>query len=413
MPPEVQILRVTLLALIGLAAPLSAQADVTVLERGTLSISNINVHTTSTQQIAGEKERTESDLLCQGTASLLCGKNQQIDIVRLDRGVIWKLEPRKRRYVETSFLTVEQAPSAVQRSRAEAEKIKSCPQSQPAAVDISKCELSDPKASMEMTNDVGTFAGQAAKRTIFKLVQTCKNGAPNKACEVAYSFEVWLALEDTAGLSERHVFQHRYLTLLGIDSDSGASPPEFSQYLAPYHAVMRRLIENSEQLKGFPLKTIFQVTFSGQPCGSMPPAGAGRPSVIAGASDAATQATSSSAQHAVGWGTADALERSTGSGVAGYVAGSAAGAFTGSLVSGLFAKKPKPEQPATSIASSSTNTPAATLLEFTLETVALSAEPVPAEQFEPPPQFSKLLSSASSEPKLPSCLASAHSGASR
>jgi hypothetical protein len=415
MPSEVQILRVTLLALIGLAAPLSAQADVTVQERGTLSISNINVHTRSTRQIAGEKERTESDLRCQGTAALPCEKNQQIDIIRLDRGVIWKLEPKKRRYIETSFLTVEQAPSAVERSRAVVEKIKSCPQSQPTAVDISKCELSDPVASMEMTNDVGTFAGQAAKRTIFKLLQTCKDGAPNKACEVAYSFEVWLAPEDTAGLSERHVFQHRYLTLLGIDSDSGASPPEFGQYLAPYYTVMRRLLENSEQLKGFPLKTTFRLTFSGQPCGSMhpPPAGAGRPSAIAGASVAATQATSSSAQHAAGWGTADALERSTGSGVAGYVAGSAAGAFTGSLVSGLFAKKPKPEQPATSIASNSTNTTAATLLEFTLETVALSADPVPAEQFEPPPQFSKLLPSASSEPKLPSCLASAPSGALR
>jgi hypothetical protein len=408
MPPEVQKLRVTLLALIGLVAPLGTQADVTVQERGSLSISNINVQTTSTRQIAGEKERTESDLGCQGTASLQCGKNQQIDIIRLDRGVIWKLEPRNRRYIETSFLTVAQARSAAERSRAVAEKIKSCPQSQPAPVDISKCELTGPVASMEMTDDVGSFAGQDAKRTIFKLFQTCKNADPNRACQVAYSFEVWLAPADIAGLSERQMFQHRYLTLLGVDNDAGASPPEFSQYLAPYRAVMRRLSENAEQLKGFPLKTTFRLTFSGQPCGSMhpSPAGAGRPSAIAGANDAATQATSSSAQHAVGWGTADALERSTGSGVAGYVAGSAAGAFTGSLVGGLFAKKSKPQPPASSNATNSTNGAAATLLEFSLETTSLSASPVPAAQFETPKQWSKVVDS-NGETELPSCPAGA------
>jgi hypothetical protein len=402
MPPEVQILRVTLLVLIGLAAPLVAQADVTVQERGILSISNLHVHSTSTQQIAGEKGRAESELGCQGTASLLCGKNQQIEIIRLDRGVIWKLEPRKSRYVETSFLAHEKAPSAAKQPRAAAEQLKSCPP-QPTVVDISKCELSDPVSSMEMTNDVGTFAGQDAKRTIFKLVQTCKNGA--KPCEVAYSFEVWLAPEDTAGLGERHEFQFRYLTLLGIDNDSGASPPEFSQYLAPYRSVMRRLSENSQQLKGFPLKTTFRLTFSGQPCGSMhpSPAATGRPSAIAGASDAATQATSSSAQHAVGWGTADALERSTGSGNAGYVAGSAAGAFTGSLVSGLFAKKPQPQPPASSNTTNSTNETAATLVEFSLETTSLSAVPVPATQFETPKQWSKVIGNTSGEAELPSC----------
>jgi hypothetical protein len=97
MPPENQILRATLPAIVGLAAPLIAQADVTVQERGALSISNINVQTTNTWQIAGEKERTESDLRCQGTAALQCEKSQHMDIIRLDRGVIWKMEPRKRR----------------------------------------------------------------------------------------------------------------------------------------------------------------------------------------------------------------------------------------------------------------------------------------------------------------------------
>jgi hypothetical protein len=399
MPPEVQILRVTVFALVGLAAPLGAQADVTVQERGTLSISNINVQTTSTQQIAGEKERNESDLRCPGAPTLLCGRNQQIDIIRLDRGVIWKLEPKKGRYIETSLPTVKQTRFAAERS---------CPQPQPAPVDLSKCELTDPVASLEMTNDVGTIAGQEAKRTIFKLIQTCKYADPNKACAVAYSFEVWLAPEDTAGLSERHVFQHRYLTLLGVDKDSGASQTEYSQYLAPYRAVMRRLSENSEQLKGFPLKTTFRITFLGQPCGSThpAPAGTGRPSAIAGASDAATQATSSSAQHAVGWGTADALQHSTGSGVAGYVAGSAAGAFTGSLVSGLFAKKSKPQLPTSSNLTTSTNEAAATLLEFSLETTSLSASPVPAAQFETPKQWSKLIDTASGE-AMPSCPADA------
>jgi hypothetical protein len=416
MPHAIQTSGITLLALLGVAVPSAAVADVTVQERSTLSVSSLNVHTTRTLQIAGDKERTESELRCEGMVSLPCSKNQQIDIVRLDRGVTWSWDPKKKRYTETPFLSVEQRRAAAERSRVVAEKLKSCPASPPAAVDISKCELSDPKASMEMTNEVAVFAGHEAKRTNLTRVQSCKTADPSQACEVAYAFEVWLAPEDIAGLGERYAFQQRAVTALGVGNDSGASSSQISAYLAPHAAAMKQLAETSEQLKGLPLKSTFRLTFSGQPCGATQTAsaGSGRSSAIAGAGEAAGQATSSSAQHAASWGTADALERSTGSGVAGYVAGSAAGAFTGSLVSGLFAKKPKAAPlPAASNAPSSPSRPPATLLEFTLETTAVSVDPIAAAQFEPPSQFSKLNAPQNGDKDLPSCPSGARLGALR
>jgi hypothetical protein len=414
MPLAIQISGTRLFALLGAAASFTAAADVTVQERGVLAMPNLNVHATSTQKIAGEKQRTESQLHCEGVVSSPCSENQQIDIVRLDRGVVWSLDSKNKRYTETAFVSAEQRQATAEAARATATKLKSCPASQAAAVDVSKCELTEPKASMEMTNEIATIAGHEAKRTNLKLVQTCKAADPSQGCEVSYALEVWLAPADIAGLAERDTFQRRYYGVLGVGADLGRSA-RLSPYLAPYRGAINQLVASSEQLKGLALKSTFRLAFSGQPCGRSPPmpSNGGHSAAIAGAGDAATQATSSSAQHAANWGTADALERSTGSGVAGYVAGSAAGAFTGSLVSGLFAKKTKLQQPAKSMASSSPNMPAVTLLEFTLETVALSAEPVPADQFDPPPQFSRLLPSAGSETKLSSCLSSAHSGALR
>jgi hypothetical protein len=396
-------LTISLLALLAVALPLAAPADVTVEEQATLSLRDGGLHGTETMQIAGEKQRTDSQLGCQGLATSACEQPRHIDIVRLDRGLTWSLEWKKQDFTETRLVSIDPRRAGAQRSDDAGKHLKSCPFSPAAAVDISQCELSAPKTSMEITDEVAAFAGHAAKRANLKLVQTCKSAAPSSACEVVYAFEVWLASEEIAGLDEQQAFQHRYLAMLGAGGDWTTSLPALRAYTAPYQAAIKQLAETAEQLKGTPLKRIFRVTYSGRSCGTAQTttAGSGRSAALVGAGEAAGQATSSSAQHAASWGTADALERSTGSGVAGYVAGSAAGAFTGSLVSGLFAKKQKVQPAAASNSSTSTSMPSTTLLELTVETTALSVNPIPAIQFEPPPRFSKVAAAAVTSQNCP------------
>ncbi len=83
--------------LIGLAtAPLGAVADVTVQEQTTVNVSILKAHGLTTRRIAGDKERSETELQCEGPMSSVCGKGSHVDIVRLDRGVTWAVDPRKK-----------------------------------------------------------------------------------------------------------------------------------------------------------------------------------------------------------------------------------------------------------------------------------------------------------------------------
>ncbi len=95
---------VPILALIGFATPLAAVADVTVQIQTTVNVSTVKAHSVATHRISGDKERSETDLRCDGLMSTICGKDQRVDIVRLDRGVTWTMEPKKKRYTETSEL---------------------------------------------------------------------------------------------------------------------------------------------------------------------------------------------------------------------------------------------------------------------------------------------------------------------
>jgi hypothetical protein len=405
MPIKIEKPSLAALSIMGLAMPLGALADVTVQQQTTLNVSIVKAHITTTEQIAGNSRRTESELRCEGMMSLVCGKNLHADIVRLDRGVIWNIEPKKQRYVETPFLTSEQRRAALARTEEAMEKLKSCQAGSSAAVDISKCELSAPRLSVQQTDEIARIVGHDAPRTHFMLVQTCKAADPSQACELTYSFDVWLARDDIPAWHERREFQSRYFTQLGlVDSNDGLSP-DLKRYLAPYAGAMQQLSEKSQDLKGYPLKTAFRLSFTGTPCGSPQSTQSnGTSAPLAGAERAAADATASSTQQAAGWGAADAVSRSTGSSAGGYVAGSAVGAFAGSLVSGLFARKNKPQTAATATDSTILNpATATTVVELTFETLAISAEPIPAEQFEPPAAWSRVLAGNNGEADLPHC----------
>ena len=156
-----------------LACP--AIADVTVQEQTTMNFAIIKAHSTNTERIAGDKQRTESEMRCDGMMSLVCGKTQQVDIVRLDRGVTWNVEPNKKRYTEIPLPTPEQTRAAAEHMRAAMEKLKSCPAAKQAEqVDTSKCELSQPILTVDKTDEVATIAGHDAKRTKLKFTQSCK-----------------------------------------------------------------------------------------------------------------------------------------------------------------------------------------------------------------------------------------------
>src|ERR1700758_1792832 len=78
-------------------------ADVTIQQKSVFDLSIIKAHSESTEYTTADKHRRASALHCEGLMSLVCGKSETGEIVRLDRDLQWTLEPKKKEYIETPF----------------------------------------------------------------------------------------------------------------------------------------------------------------------------------------------------------------------------------------------------------------------------------------------------------------------
>ena len=143
-------LRVRIFGAIGGAGYLLssyALADVTIQQQSVFDLSIVKAHSESTEYTTSDKQRRESALHCEGFMSLLCGNSQSGEIIRLDRDVQWTLQPKKKEYLETPFLTAAQRLELQQQAQATLEKMKQCParpQQTAPGPDQSKCQMSPP-----------------------------------------------------------------------------------------------------------------------------------------------------------------------------------------------------------------------------------------------------------------------------
>ncbi len=392
----------------------SARADVTIQEQTTIHAFVVKAHGTTTNQVSGDKQRSEVQFACDGVMSMFCGHNKTVDIVRLDREVTWVMEPKKKRYTERPFPTPEQQRALLQHQQAVIDKLKSCPAAQPAqnSVDTSKCDMSPPVLAVTKTQDSATLIGHTAQRTNVAMTQSCKVKDTGDVCQFSYSFDVWLTQDDLPGLADRKTFQTDYQRKLGLTGATPVGAEQLSSLLAPYADSLKQLKAKSADFKGYPLKTTFRFAAGGAHCGLVPGSGASGSNAdgtLQNAGTAASDAGKSSATSAAGWGTSEAVQHASGSSLGGYVAGSAAGAFAQNLVGGLFGKKKKPDAAAAPAQATPATQPSAadagltTVAEITMETTAIDPAPVSAEQFEVPAGWQKITPKPQADDALPNC----------
>jgi hypothetical protein len=408
------------IACVALLSCAVAHADVTIQDQTTLNLSIIKAHGTSTNRITDDKKRTESDFSCDGFMSMLCGKNASLEIVRLDRSVTMHGDEKKKTYTETPFLTPEQRLALEQHMQAMIEKMKSCPTpvTTPAApsVDTSKCQMTPPTTSVVNPGDTATFAGHAAHHSVLTMTQSCANAQTGDSCDMAYTFDLWLANEDPPELATRTTFDKNYMQKLGLGQPGGmALPAQMSQFLAPYKDAMQKLGSESSSLKGYPLKSTFRFAFGGPHCASKSDSGSQGASsggssggLISDASGAAAGAAANTTQGAAESQAVESASHSAGNGVAGSIAGSAAGAFASKMMGGLFSKKKQPDAAPPKDSTAAPAAPAAppgmvTVAEFTVETTAITTGAIPADQFEMPASWKKIVPQerAMTEPSCP------------
>jgi hypothetical protein len=383
-----------------------ALADVTVQEQTTFDLSLIKAHGTSTEQTSGDKQRRDTDMHCDGFMSFFCRNMGAGEVTRLDKDLIWTLNPKDKSYTETHFPTAAERQAAEEKMRAALEKLKQCP-ARPGSnePDTSKCQMSPPKIEAHQTDQHMTIAGHDARLSQISLTESCHTPDNSDTCDFIIAMDSWLTQDEIPGIADRKAFVEAHLKKLGLSDPNGSTQKMLQQFLAPYQDALKDVSVKAKDFKGYPLKTSIRILFGGAQCAAAKKAGASGAGggTMADASTAAGQAAASStageAQSAAGQAASNAAGNST----AGRIFGSAAGAFTNKLASGLFGKKPA-STPAAAAAPAADIPPNMTQFAVvTIETTSISTTPIPADQFEVPAGWKLITPKARPEGKEVSC----------
>jgi hypothetical protein len=357
----------TLLA-VAVGNPPLARADVTIEQTSTFDLSVIKAHSTTTEQITSDKERRDDAFHCEGFMSLLCGNMQSAEIVRLDRSLEWRLEPKKKEYRETPFMTAEQLRAAQAESQAMIEQMKQCsvPRQTAPAPDTSHCELTPPKFEVLQPGLHAALIGHDATLTQLKMTQSCRNPDTGDTCDFVIDMDAWLTQDEIAGLEDRRAFQAAYLRKLGLDPSSVLVQAQMQKFLAPYADALKQIAGKSAAMRGYPLKSAVRISFGGEKCAA-----------------------------------AQNRDQGSNSGAADNSAPTGLQSLGTKLVGGLFAKKKSPpaDAPADALPGGALGPGMTQAALFSVETTSITPGPIPATQFDvpagwkliqpPPPQANK------------------------
>jgi len=328
---------------------------------------------------------------CEGFMSMFCGNTQTGEIIRLDRGVEWALEPKKMEYRESPLPTAAQIAAAKQEAQAMMAKMQQCPavaQHAAPAPDTSQCEMSPPKFEVKQPGTHATLAGHDTQLAQIALTQSCTNKTTGDVCDFLFAFDTWLTQDQIAGLADQKTFLEAYHAKLGLDASDPAMQKQMRQFLAPYADAMKQISAKSGELKGYPLKTVMRIAFGGEHCAAVKnqTAGGGSGGSVVGdagqaAGNAAAASTASAAGSAAGTAAASAAKNP----LAGSVFSSAASAFGSKLAGGLFKKKAETPAPATGSPAENSLPPGMIqAAQLSIETTSIDAAAVPPEKFEIP-----------------------------
>jgi hypothetical protein len=389
----------SLLGLVVLAAvvPRAARADVTIEQQTQFDFAIIKAHGTRTESTTADKQRSDSDMHCEGFMSMFCGNTQTSEIVRLDREVEWALEPKKMEYRETPLPTAAQIAAVKQEAQAMMEKVKQCPavaQHSAPGPDTSKCEMSPPRFDVKQPGAHATLAGHDAQLTQIALTQSCTNKTTGDVCDFLFAFDTWLTQDQIAGLADQKAFLAAYHAKLGLDPNDPVLQKQMRQFLAPYADAMKQVSAKSGELKGYPLKTVLRIAFGGEHCSSaknQTVGGGSGGSVVGDASQAAGDAAAASTASAAGSAAGTAAAGAAKNPLAGSVFSSAASAFGSKLAGGLFKKKAETAAPAAGGTAENALPPGMIqAAQISVETTSINAASVPPEKFEIPAGWKRI-----------------------
>ncbi len=380
-------------------AAIAARADVVIEESmntdGVAGFSMLAMQGTTTRSLSADKSRTDSNVQFKSKLlSTFAGKSGNTSqIVRLDKGFIYEVQPKDKTYTERSFVDARAAmEKAMQQMEAASQQTQAQqPQQQlPISADESQC--SSPVVESRQTGEQATIAGYQTSRQIVSLKQTCKDPKTMKSCDMVWSIEEWLTAQ-APGMDESRAFALNYAKQLGLDASSlQAMQSRMQNAFSQYKDTWTDLMQKASSFQGYPLKSTMQMSMGGPECTTDDGTQVASDPVFADAVEAGIEAGVGTAAGEAASAVTQAAVEKVGGGAAGSVAGSAVGGFASKFGSSMMSKLHKKEtaQPKTEAAAASTDAGMIRLFRVQTETTAIRGDAIPASTFEVPAGYKKV-----------------------
>jgi hypothetical protein len=222
-------------AVMALNLAAAVNADVTIKRQITFEVMGMSPNEiTSTEQIQGEKSRNTTEFTSGGMMAMMGDeRSAEVNITRLDKGVLWNINDKAKTYHEISLETFSGMAK------------------KPGGTE-SPGELPD---KYEWIYDVKNENKKTENGFDCKIVIVTATGVGKEdpTDQVALHYEFW-ASEEFTGRDELHAYNDRYSEATGIDQ---FSQDQMIEKMAGEHGpVFEKMAENFKDMEGYPLKVI-------------------------------------------------------------------------------------------------------------------------------------------------------------
>jgi hypothetical protein len=348
-------------------------------------MSMMNSGGTVTTIISGDRGRTESQIEAKSSLIKKFAKNANTaTIVLLGDDRMLTLMPEKQQYSEVSL---QQMREQIKQGMAQAE---SMPEGGGLPVSEGECQWTEPVLEVNKTGEKQKFAGVKAHQTIISAKQTCKDPSSGKVCNMTWNMEYWNA-KRMPGKEEAQAFQEGMARAMGGDEMLAMAKVNTRGLLAMFKNGWDDVLQESGDLKGYPVKTVMSLEIGGESCTT----GSGQPiamdDVWNSAANAGIDAAAGTAAGHAGAVAGEQAAKSMGNSVGGSIAGSAIGAASRNLISGTFSKfRKKKKQPKPVAETANPAAGSVTLFKISSELTSISDSTIADSQFTAPAGWKKV-----------------------
>lgn len=321
------------------AMPVSADLQIeteTKLRAGGL-LAMVAGDTKSVTSFSGDRSKTVSSFSAKNAmVRMLAGSDEQVSIIRLDKGVSWNVQPKEEQYTEVKLSALADQFEAMNEQMAEARGSAGGGAPGGGAVSSDEaCTLSKPVVSVKETGKTKKIAKLKGEQVIVTVEQTCELPERDSVCEIHQTWESWLARDFPQAADLKAFYEEfaRQTKLLGgAMNQNAASAMLAGMFGDAWEAAGGKV----STLDGYPLQSEVKLEFGGEKCAGLAELQAATADLMKSAADAGVDGAMGEAASQAGTETAEATAGMFGNSPLEKIAGAGVGRAAGEVVSGLF-----------------------------------------------------------------------------